>query len=79
MPENDFFKVAGTPGNIEKQFIEKVVLNRPQAGILFEAIKQNQDLLSDGESFTELHNHVSTNNETLNFLTAMALVCALRA
>lgn len=69
MPENDFFKFAGTPGNIEKQLIEKVVLNRPQAGILFEAIKQNQNLLSDGESFKELHNDVSTNIEMLNFLT----------
>lgn len=73
MVENDFFNVAGIPGNIEKQLIEKVVLNRPQAGILFETIKQNQALLSDGESFKELHNDVSTNNETLNFLTDDAL------
>lgn len=69
MTKNDFFNITGTSGNIKKELIKNVVLNKPQADIIFEVIKQNQDLFSDNESFTELSNNASKSNETLNLLT----------
>lgn len=69
MTENNFFNITGTSGNIKKELIENIVLNKPQADILFERIKQNQDLFSDNEGFTELSGNESNSNETLNFLT----------
>lgn len=68
MTENNFFNFTGTSGNIKKELIKNVVFNKPQADILFERIKQNQDLFSDNESFTELSVNVLKSSETLNFL-----------
>lgn len=69
MTKSDFLKVTATSGNIKKELIENVVLNKPQADILFERIQQNQNLFSDGEFFTELPLNNSKSMGSLSFLT----------
>lgn len=72
MTKSDFLKVTGTSGNIKRELIENVVFNKPQADILFERIKQNQELFSDEECFRELPLNNSISMGSLNFLTCDA-------
>lgn len=69
MTKSDFLKITATSGNIKKELIENVVLNKQQADILFERIQQNQNLFSDDECFTRLPLNESKSIESLNFLT----------
>lgn len=69
MEKNDFIKITNTSDNIKREFIDKVVINKVNADILFSKIQQNQILLSDDECFKELPCITTTNNnKTLNFL-----------
>lgn len=72
MTKSDFLKITDTSSNIKKELIENVVLNKPQADILFERIQQNQNLFSDDEFFTELPLNNSMNVGSLSFLTYSA-------
>ena len=69
MTKNDFLKITDTSGNIKKELIENIVLNKPQADILFERIQQNQNLFSYDECFTRVSSSKSMNNGSHNFLT----------
>lgn len=69
MTKSDFLKITDTSSNIKKELIENVVLNKPQADILFERIQQNQNLFSDDEFFTELPLNNSMSVGSLSFLT----------
>ena len=72
MTKSDFLKITDTSSNIKKELIENVVLNKPQADILFERIQQNQNLFSDDEFFTELPLNNSMSVGSLSFLTYSA-------
>lgn len=69
MLKNGFVKISGNSSNIKEELNKIVVLNRPQADILFERIQENKSLLSDGECFTTLPFNTSKNNGYYNFIT----------
>lgn len=69
MLKNGFVKISGNSSNIKEELNKNVVLNRPQADILFERIQENKNLLSDGECFTTLPFNTSKNNGYYNFIT----------
>lgn len=69
METNKFFKIEGDANTIKRKLSEELGINNVNAAILFSIIQQNQNILSDEEDFYKSSQNISSNNETLGFLT----------